>query len=170
MCSCQGGQPLLILSRKGGIEILKRLLLIAALAAAGYLGYTQLSPPRSSHGVSDRAARPLETDRALARAFEERKSDLQAEGRGTVAKILSDDVSGDRHQRFILRLGSGQTLLVAHNIDRAPRVDGLRQGDDVSFRGEYEWNPSGGVIHWTHRDRAGRHPEGWLKHAGRIYQ
>ncbi len=149
---------------------MKRLLLVAVLAAAGYLGFTQLGPLRSRHEVPERTARPLETDRALAHAFEERKSDLQAEGRGTVAKILSDDVSGDRHQRFILRLGSGQTLLVAHNIDLAPRVAGLRLGDEVSFHGEYEWNPSGGVIHWTHRDRTSRHPDGWLKHAGRTYQ
>ncbi|MGB9670189.1 MAG: DUF3465 domain-containing protein [Halothiobacillaceae bacterium] len=92
------------------------------------------------------------------------------EGRGTVEKLLSDDLEGHRHQRFILRLASGQILLVAHNIDFAPRIHGLAVGDEVAFFGQYEWNPKGGVIHWTHHDPAGRHPAGWLRHQGQIYQ
>lgn len=75
-----------------------------------------------------------------------------------------------RHQRFILTLSSGQTLLVAHNIDLAPRLASLKSGDSVAFNGVYEWNAKGGVIHWTHRDRSGRHQAGWLKHAGQTYQ
>ena len=109
-------------------------------------------------------------DAVLAAAFERRQSDLQVQGRGTVVKVLSDDNDGSRHQRFILRLGSGQTLLVAHNIDLAPRVASLKAGDSVEFYGEYEWNPKGGVIHWTHHDPQGVHVSGWLKHQGRTYR
>jgi hypothetical protein len=61
-------------------------------------------------------------------------------------------------------------LLVTHNIDLAPRIYDVREGDDVSFSGVYEWNPEGGVIHWTHHDPDGRHPGGWLKHNGKTYQ
>jgi len=61
-------------------------------------------------------------------------------------------------------------VLVSHNIDLAPRIDGLRTGDRVDVRGEYEWNARGGVIHWTHHDPQGRHPGGWLRHRGRLYQ
>lgn len=70
----------------------------------------------------------------------------------------------------VLALGSGQRLLMAHNIDLAPRIPGLRAGDRVAFFGEYEWNDQGGVIHWTHHDPAGRHVGGWLERAGRRYQ
>jgi hypothetical protein len=84
--------------------------------------------------------------------------------------VLSDDNDGRRHQRFVVALASGQTLLISHNIDLAPRVAGLRKGDVVSFGGEYEWNAEGGVIHWTHRDPGNRHPAGWINHNGKLYQ
>ena len=111
-----------------------------------------------------------ELDQILHRAFEQRTRGLQVEGRGVVKQILPDDIKGSRHQRFILELDSGQTLLVTHNIDLAPRIYDVREGDDVSFSGVYEWNPEGGVIHWTHHDPDGRHPGGWLKHNGKTYQ
>ena len=108
-------------------------------------------------------------DEALARAFDLRESNVIVEADGIVAKVLRDDTDGSRHQRFILRLRSRQTLLVAHNIDLSSRIESLKPGDHVAFRGEYEWNAAGGVIHWTHADPAGRHPAGWLKHGGKIY-
>ena len=94
----------------------------------------------------------------------------QASGAGTVIRVLSDDNDGSRHQRFILRLPGGRTLLIAHNIDLAPRIDGIREGDTVEFHGEYAANSKGGVIHWTHHDPQGRHPDGWLRHQGRTFQ
>lgn len=106
----------------------------------------------------------------IARAYAEQRGNLQVEGWGTVQKVLKDDTRGTRHQRFLLRLENGLTLLVAHNIDLAPRIDGLRSGDRVDFAGEYEWNAKGGVLHWTHRDPRGRHPDGWLQHGGQRYQ
>ena len=119
------------------------------------------------------APRPAATSTAagsgVEEAFRERVSNVQVEGTGRVARVLSDDNKGSRHQRFILRLGSGRTVLVSHNIDLAPRLPSLRVGDHVSFRGEYEWNKQGGVIHWTHDDPDGRHDGGWLKHGGRTY-
>jgi len=87
-----------------------------------------------------------------------------------VTRILTDDNEGSRHQRFIVKLATGQTLLLAHNIDLASRVENLSVGDTVDFRGEYEWNDRGGVMHWTHRDPAGRHEAGWIRHNGKIYQ
>ncbi len=109
-------------------------------------------------------------DAALARAFSERTSGLQVTGTGTVTRILPDDNEGGRHQRFILTLASGQTLLIAHNIDVAPRVEVLQPGDVIEFAGVYEWNDQGGVVHWTHGDPDGVHEPGWLKRDGVTYQ
>lgn len=108
--------------------------------------------------------------RKIAEAYRAQLSDLQVRGEGTVKKVLKDDLDGSRHQRFLLRLDNNQTLLVAHNIDLAPRIENLRTGDRVSFFGEYEWNNKGGVLHWTHHDPGGRHVGGWLRHRGRTYQ
>ena len=109
-------------------------------------------------------------DDAIARAFKTGASEVQVEGEGVVTSILSDDLDGSPHQRFIVRLASEQTLLITHNIDLAPRVDGLSVGDTISFNGEYAWNAEGGVVHWTHHDPHKRHVPGWLKYNGRIYQ
>jgi hypothetical protein len=102
--------------------------------------------------------------------FEQRQSDVQIEVSGTVTRLLSDDNEGSRHQRFIIELPSSQTLLIVHNIDLAPRIDVIREGDEVRVYGEFIWNDKGGLIHWTHHDPANRHPHGWIRHQDRLYQ
>ncbi|MEN8991964.1 DUF3465 domain-containing protein [Avibacterium paragallinarum] len=106
----------------------------------------------------------------IAHAFKNKLSNVQVEGAGQVKAVLRDDNEGSRHQKFILTLNNGQTLLVAHNIDLAPRIDDLEKGDTVQFYGEYEYSDKGGVMHWTHHDPNGRHQDGWLKHQGKTYQ
>lgn len=109
-------------------------------------------------------------DALLQQAYESQQSDIQVQGEGIVSRVLVDDDKGSRHQRFILRLDNRQSILIAHNIDIAPRIPNLTMGDTVQFYGEYEWNKKGGVIHWTHKDPNNRHPHGWLKHKGIKYQ
>lgn len=112
---------------------------------------------------------PTGTRRVLD-AFRRGRSDVQVTVEGRVARTLRDDEEGSRHQRFIFQLaGSDHTLLVAHNIDLAPRVP-LKEGDRVSIAGEYEYNEEGGVLHWTHHDPARRHPDGWIRHDGKTYK
>ena len=89
---------------------------------------------------------------------------------GSVEKLLADDLEGSRHQRFIIRMASGQTILVVHNIDLAPRVNSLKVGDRVAVKGEYEWNDRGGLIHWTHRDPNSLHEDGWIIHENVRYE
>ncbi|WP_430617121.1 DUF3465 domain-containing protein [Vibrio cholerae] len=109
-------------------------------------------------------------DSVLQQAYKSQQSDLQVQGFGKVVKVLPDDNDGSKHQKFILKLNSGQTLLVAHNIDLAPRIPNLQVGDSVEFYGEYEWNKKGGVLHWTHKDPQNRLAHGWLKHNGQVYE
>lgn len=115
-------------------------------------------------------AAPNATDTLLAQAFQQRRGNFQITGALPVSRVLPDDRDGSRHQKFILQTSTGQTVLVAHNIDIAPRIPGVQVGDTVEFYGEYEWNEKGGVIHWTHHDPAGRHAHGWLRHNGSLYQ
>jgi hypothetical protein len=143
----------------------KKLLIIVVLALALY-GLYERNPGLFKSFTGQSKA----SDQLLASAYENRESNIQAGGSGVVVEILPDDLRGNRHQKFILRLSSGQTILISHNIDLAPRVDDLRKGDVVEFFGEYEWNPKGGVVHWTHHDPDGRHKSGWLKHSGSLYQ
>jgi hypothetical protein len=109
-------------------------------------------------------------DDSIGRAFRNHTSGIEVEGEGTVIRLLADDVNGPRHQRFIVELASGQTLLMTHNIDIAPRLNGLKVGDSVHFKGEYIWNEKGGVVHWTHHDPQGRHVAGWIQYNGKTYQ
>lgn len=83
-----------------------------------------------------------------------------------VTKTLPDDEKGSRHQRFLIELETGRSILVAHNIDLAKRVP-LERGDAVRIYGQFEWNDKGGVLHWTHRDPRGRHAGGWIEHEGK---
>jgi Protein of unknown function (DUF3465) len=147
------------------------LLLVAAICFLGYLVFashnrvksTAALPAISSHGAD-------KSDEILARAFSNRLSNIKVSGQGVVVKVLPDDNFGNRHQRFIIKLSSGQTLLVAHNIDIASRIAGLLAGDEIKFLGEYEWNDQGGVVHNTHHDPGGRHSGGWIEHAGKRYE
>ena len=109
-------------------------------------------------------------DKKKKKAFQQRISDLQVHSAGQVQAVLPDDQQGSAHQKFILKLSTQQTVLVAHNIDLSARLQNLKQGDTVEFYGEYEYSPQGGVIHWTHHDPQKKHVDGWLKYNGQIYQ
>lgn len=149
---------------------MKKFVLILFFLAGLYAALDQPVPfvePGSTPSIT--TAQPSDSTPS-SKPDEQWRSGQQVSGSGTVSRVLSDDNDGSRHQRFILRLSSGQTVLIAHNIDLAPRVSSVREGDTVSFYGEYEPNTQGGVIHWTHKDPQGRHADGWLEHAGRRYQ
>jgi Protein of unknown function (DUF3465) len=147
---------------------MKKLILIIFVLTAVYFVATESGLFTTQHtGVVDTISG---SDQILTDAFSNHRSNIQVQGGGTVTKVLADDNDGSRHQRFIIQLWSGQTLLIAHNIDLSTRIDTLKEGDRVEFYGEYEWNPQGGVIHWTHHDPAGHHLSGWVKHNGRMFQ
>ena len=144
------------------------LLLVAGLAWYKNRPSGQPAAPAAMPGASAIAVQSA--DAQLARAFETHARDLRVQDRGTVSRVLPDDTTGSRHQRFILRLDNGQSILIAHNIDLAPRLEPLRVGDSVAFSGEYAWSAQGGVVHWTHRDPSGRHVAGWLRVGEQLVQ
>lgn len=161
---------------------MKRLVQVALAAVVAVVGWQQFAARPSSRGVG-----PVETAGtvvgqtseallaaggmdAARQAFDQRASGRMLRVSGRVSRILADDRDGSPHQRFILETDGGQTLLVAHNLDLAPRLESLRTGDAVIVFGEYEWNGQGGIMHWTHDDPAGRHQAGYIEWRGRKYQ
>src|SRR5690554_372386 len=111
---------------------MKRLLILGLLLAGAYLTWQEHGPQGTVRTTAEEGAnRP-------AQAFVAPQNGEQALGTGVVTRILPDDNNGSRHQRFILEVGDGRTLLIAHNIDLAPRIAGLQVGDTVEFYGEYE--------------------------------
>jgi len=141
------------------------ILLVTAVLVGGLLYIA-----RARHPVADSRAPVPADSSSVTRAFENRRSGVPVEGRGTVVRILPDDTAGSRHQRFIVRLETGTTVLIAHSVDVAGRVSPLEVGDALSFRGEYVWNPKGGIVHWTHHDPAGRHAPGWIRQGDRTFE
>jgi hypothetical protein len=159
-------------SQPSHLRAAKKILTVLAIAALvwGYERWNRPEQPERLPESQTQSSVPSPEQRRPERADAEPRPNSQFEGEGSVVRVLSDDNKGSRHQRFIVRLASGRTVLIAHNIDLAPRVDGLSAGDTVAFYGEFEDNEQGGVVHWTHHDPAGRHVGGWIRHRGRTYQ
>jgi hypothetical protein len=125
-----------------------------------------LGPWAASSELSETSAAPEQIENA----FHNHTSGVMVTAEASVDRILADDTTGDRHQRFIVRLPSGITVLVAHNIDVAPRIPGVATGGTVKLHGQYEWSDKGGTVHWTHRDHRGSHEAGWIEFKGIRYE
>ena len=156
-------------------KTMKKLLSLAVLIAAAWLSQSGLlsgsdAPGRAPDTQVRQDRAPADERNSTSRTRNVYVGGAQIRGEGVVTRLLTDDNDGDRHQRFILRTTDGRSLLIAHNIDLAPRISALRDGDTVEFYGVFETNDRGGVVHWTHHDPAGRHVDGWLRHNGRLFQ
>ena len=91
---------------------------------------------------------------------------------GTVVRVLG--VAPGRvspHEGFLMRLGSSCHVIVRveANTDYTGSF-ALAPGEAVVVKGEYEFYPRGGVIHWTHRDPHGRHEGGYVSVGGHTYE
>jgi hypothetical protein len=142
--------------------------LLAALGGGWYLRDRQADPAGNTPGAETVGAAIAED--AAQQAFESRARGRIITVNGTVERILADDRDGSPHQRFIILTPGGLSLLIAHNLDLAPRLEGLGAGEVLTVFGEYEWNEKGGVMHWTHDDPQGQHIAGYIEWRGRRYQ
>jgi len=114
-------------------------------------------------------AQPRRQEKSLNPQLGKRDDGTWIEVRGFVKRLLSNDNDGSRHQRFILDIGAGRTLLIAHNIDLAEPVP-IGIGDRVHVRGMYEWNDLGGLMHWTHHDPLGVEDGGYVRYRRNVFR
>ena len=145
--------------------------MLALLAVVAFVGREWLADASVAAGVNGSSddSGIVDESGGVEALYERRRSGEMVEISASVDRLLADDNDGSRHQRFIVKLASGHTLLVAHNIDLAARVP-LTVGARVRMRGEYEWNEQGGVVHWTHHDPQGTREGGWIDFGGERYR
>jgi hypothetical protein len=110
----------------------------------------------------------LEKEGTAEDAFRNHRSGVSVTAEGSVVRLLAADNEGSRLQRFILRLTSGQTLMVAHNIELSGRVP-VQPNALVKLHGQYEWSGNGGSVHWTNRDPQQKQEAGWIEIGGHRY-
>ena len=95
---------------------------------------------------------------------------VEVTGVVAVKEVLPDDTHGYQHQKFLVELSNGSTVMVANDLTYGTRAP-VEPGERITIHGEYIWNPHGGVIHWTHRaDSGSRHEGGWIEVAGKRYE
>ncbi len=143
-----------------------KIISIIALIISAYFANNYVQENKSTVTDKQETQYKSASNKQLETLIKKRQSNVIITLDATIINILSDDNQGDRHQRLILKSGKN-TLLLAHNIDIAPRVP-VKKGDFIKVRGEYEWNEKGGVVHWTHRSTSS-HADGWIIHNNKKY-
>jgi hypothetical protein len=72
------------------------------------------------------------------------------------------------HEAFDVQSDAGP-LEIVDNVSIAPRCP-VVPGDRVEVRGEMVHDPGRKpVVHWTHHDPGGQHPDGFIRLRGRQY-
>lgn len=143
---------------------IKQILGIVALIISAFFAEQYLPNQETNNSTSPRTNNRTESN--IDKVVAGRKSGQMVLIEARIIKHLRDDLKGDKHQKMLLKTGK-HTLLLAHNIDIAPRVP-AKEGETIQVKGEYEWNEKGGVIHWTHRSN-NSHPQGWIKYNNKKY-
>ena len=151
---------------------MKRIFLCALLLTVSFT--TEARKERSQRG-NDNSGRfygepaPGAKDADIIRAMNARKGLDFVEGGGmVVTRILPDDNSGLKHQKWFVRLSDGREIQAVYNSDMCPRVP-IQVGDTVSMGGMFLWLGHNGMIHWLHHDPRGNRPDGYVELNGTFY-
>lgn len=167
------GAPLLLRKLFRGSQVFKKTGLVLLLVMGGIWLFIQypfnLTQPDVGANYPNDSQSEKISQSDVRSLYDAQRSGIMVSTVAHVTRILKDDNDGSRHQRFLIETPDGLSLLVAHNIDLAPRVP-LAENDRVSIYGQYEWNKKGGVLHWTHHDPNKRHPGGWIMYQGKKYE
>lgn len=111
----------------------------------------------------------LPDNQRLIEAFEQGRTGIWVSGHGTVNQLIGDEtVDGEIHQRLVVRVSDGLSLIIRHSVEASDRIP-LQQGDTVAFQGRYEWNGRGGMLARTHHDPEQPGGGGWIRHKGTLY-
>ncbi|HEY9718058.1 MAG TPA: DUF3465 domain-containing protein [Trichormus sp.] len=134
-----------------------------------------IAPPSA---LTDRGRTATDAELAKGRGFDDLDGIRAQDGhlfkvevtvKAPVKELLPDDTEGVPHQRFLIELSNGTTLLIAHDTAIAPHVP-LEPGDTPIIRGEFIWNQRGGVIHFTHHPARPGHEGGFIYVNGKRYE
>jgi hypothetical protein len=90
---------------------------------------------------------------------------------GRVGEILGTRPGrSGSHEGFLLKLDGDcdLTLKVETNVSITGPVP-IHRGEIVIVKGEYVYDPLGGILHWTHHDPEGRHVAGYVVSDGKTY-
>jgi len=85
---------------------------------------------------------------------------------GKVVQLLPEDKKGRPHQKYVINF-EGLKITIVSNLEfgRVP----LKVGDFVQVCGEFLKVGKDGMVHWTHFDPHGGHPDGFTIHDKKLY-
>jgi Protein of unknown function (DUF3465) len=159
----------MINSKKAQIRVLIPNILILLTATVVLPVFSQTNQNAPNVYVEKPRPVPLLDDSAVLTAQAQHAIKVEVSVTARVKKLLPEDVQGLPHERFLIELSDGSTVLIAHDLKMAPAVP-INPGDIVSIRGEYIWNKLGGLIHWTHHTDTPKHENGWIDFNNVRYQ
>jgi len=109
-------------------------------------------------------------DYALVQAVQAQKGLNFVSAKGlAVTKLLPDDSQGLPHQKFNVKLSSGNVIMIVSNLDMCEHIP-VQIGDVVSAGGQFIPTGKGsGLLHWTHKDPKHHRPDGFIQLGDHIF-
>lgn len=143
-------------------------LVVLSLVSVSYARPNKSKEPRQPISTVETSA-VSEGDAAIVKAINNRKTMQFVEGENmTVVKLLPDDRSGLKHQKFVVETSAGQKMTLIYNLDMCERVP-AEVGDKVGAGGMFLWTQSGPILHWLHHDPRGNRQDGYIELDGKFY-